>query len=120
MIQSIGLPMLKYITIIVLSTLLACTKLDLESIESDCMKHKIKDFRRARATCDAGASIEKYSFQDQIVYTFFRGNCGADFVSEVFNLDCQLIGGLGGISGNKIVNGEDFSNAILLDKIWSN
>ena len=100
--------------------LLSCAKIDLDTVETKCMRNKIKAFSRAKSTCDSGAGVSKYIFQNQVVYTFYQGNCGADFLSEVFNVDCELIGGVGGFGGVKIVNGEDFGNAMFVETIWSN
>ena len=87
---------------------------------SDCIESKIKDFKKAGSTCDNGASVEQYTFQSQVVYTFFQGDCGADFTTIVLTENCVELGALGGITGNKIINGEDFANAVLVGRLWSN
>jgi len=65
--------------------------------------------------------VFRYKFQDQFVYVFNPGNCGADMMSNVYDEDCFLICSLGGIAGNIMCNGENFTeNATDETLIWEN
>jgi hypothetical protein len=39
--------------------------------------------------------------------------------SEVLNQDCESIGYLGGLIGNQIINGENFSSAHFEETVWT-
>ena len=95
---------------------ISCNKLDIEKGTPKCIEKKIKDFNKS-SICK-NANVEEYTFQGSTVYTFSPGNCGADMATEVFNSDCKSIGYLGGIDGNTVINGEEFSKAILIKTIW--
>jgi len=89
--------------------------------ESDCIKVKIELFKASKNPCATGKSITRYQFQGNNVYVFYPGNCGADMMSEVFDEECDLICGLGGIAGNTECNNEEFSkNATNPLVIWEN
>jgi len=94
----------------------SCEKKQLDTPE--CIKSLISTY----SFCENdGGSVSQYSFQNQIVYVFDPGSCGADMASSVFNENCQSIGTLGGIAGNNIVNNEIFfGHAKLIKTIWSN
>lgn len=96
-------------------SLLACTKYNAPS----CINQHIRDFEKNQA-CDTKAHVKKYLFQEQEVYVFFPGYCIADATSNVYDENCNVIGTLGGLTGNTMVNGQDFSNAKYLEKIWEN
>jgi len=99
----------------------ACNKLDLDDDTPDCIADKIREFRKQSSTCDNNASVEKYSFLGTTVFTFSPGNCGADFLSPVYNEHCDELGALGGISGNTQINGVEFGDqATLVAILWSN
>lgn len=85
----------------------------------DCINTKINEFKNT-AIYEQGSNVEEYTFQNNLVYVFNQGNCGADFTSEVFDDNCNSLGYLGGITGNTIINGEDFSNANFEQIIWQN
>lgn len=52
------------------------------------------------------------------VYVFDQGPCGNDMTSEVVDSECKNLGYLGGITGNKEINGQDFSSAEFVKTIW--
>ena len=85
-----------------------------------CLKAKIEQFSKSKASCPSGASMKQYTFQHKTVYVFDPGNCGADMASPVVDAHCNDIGSLGGFTGNMKVNGEDFSSATYVKTIWSN
>jgi hypothetical protein len=84
----------------------------------DCIKSLISTY----SVCgNDGGSVSQYSFQNQIVYVFDPGLGGADMASSVYNENCQIIGILGGIAGNNIINNEIFfGHAKLIKIICSN
>ncbi len=91
---------------------------DIDSNAPDCVKHRTRSFRSE--CCDSGASVKEYIFQGQNVYVYDPGDCGADMTSEVTDETCTTLGYLGGITGNTIINGEDFSLAQFERLIWKN
>lgn len=103
--------------LIVIAVISSCNKLEIEKGTPKCVTKKIKDFDREQS-CDKGVAVKEYIFQDEAVYVFDPGNCGADMTSEVIDSDCNSLGFLGGISGNLDINGEKFSNAIFQKIIW--
>jgi hypothetical protein len=100
----------------------SCEKNSLNpEIESDCMLAKIEAYKANDLPCESGKSVYRYEFQGNYVYVFNPGNCGADMMSEVYDEDCNLICGLGGIAGNTECNNEEFStNAANEVLIWEN
>lgn len=98
--------------------IVSCQKdVEIESV-SDCIENAINDFNDTLWICN-DASVNEYSFQDVTVYVFDPGTCGADMSGEVMDENCNLLGTLGGISGNNIINGENFSSAIFNRSVWT-
>jgi hypothetical protein len=85
---------------------------------SQCINSKISAFQNE--CCDQGARVDEYTFQQEQVFVFNMGTCGADFPSYVLTSNCDTLGFLGGIAGNTMINGEDFSNASWVGTVWSN
>jgi len=85
---------------------------------SQCINSKISAFQNE--CCNQGASVEEYSFQQEQVFVFNMGTCGADLPAYVLTDNCDTLGFLGGIAGNMTINGENFSNASLVGTVWSN
>lgn len=104
-------------TILLLTVLVGCKKLDIEKGTPQCVKNKIEDFNKL-PTCDDGTEVKEYLFQSNTVYVFYPGSCGADMSSEVIDSECNTLGYLGGISGNTKINGEEFSNAVYQKTTW--
>ena len=84
----------------------------------DCLEDRIKDFKK-NSICDRGANVTSYLFQGDTVFVFSPGTCGADISSTVYDKSCKRIGYLGGFIGNRIINGENFTNAEFLEIVWS-
>jgi hypothetical protein len=85
---------------------------------SQCLNAKISSFQND--CCASGASVKEYTFQQESVFVFDQGPCGADFASYVLTSNCDTLGFLGGFAGNTVINGEEFSNAVLVGTVWSN
>lgn len=68
--------------------------------------------------CDTDAHVDEYEFQDDTVYVFEPGSCGADMPAYVYNEDGIELGFLGGIMGNQTINGESFDNATFIRTVW--
>ncbi len=84
-----------------------------------CMDDTIAGF--GNEICPSGASVIKYSFQDNDVYVIQPGNCIADGADTVLDVDCNIIGSLSGFAGATDVNGENFyDNAIYIETVWQN
>jgi len=101
---------------LIITTITSCEKLDIAEGTPTCIVNKIKDFNKHSA-CD-NPKVEQYSFQQKYVYVFHPGTCGGDLTTEVSDSDCNVIGTLGGLSGNTKINGEEFSNATFIKLIW--
>lgn len=100
--------------------LIGCSKDEVPSDAPSCIQKLIHDFSENDSTCDGSAFVREYRFEGEVVYAFDPGNCGADFGGNVYTSDCDIIGFLGGITGNTKINGVEFSTATLIRVIWSN
>jgi hypothetical protein len=92
-----------------------------EKIEDcpDCIKNKVKEFAKNRICNDGTAGVAEYIFQDQYVYVFSDGTCGADMGAAVYSEKCEYLGFLGGIAGNLNINGVVFHDVAIFQKeIW--
>jgi hypothetical protein len=92
-----------------------------EKIEDcpDCIQDKVKEFAKNRICKDGSAGVAEYLFQDQYVYVFSDGTCGADMGAAVYSQNCEYLGYLGGIAGNLNINGVRFHEiAVFQKKIW--
>jgi hypothetical protein len=92
-----------------------------EKIEDcpDCIKSKVKEFTKSRACSNGTAAVAEYIFQNQNVYVFSDGTCGADMGAAVYTEKCEYLGFLGGIAGNLKINGIVFHDiAIFQKEIW--
>lgn len=99
---------------------LACCKMK-KSVEQNsnipnCIQTSIDLF--SKSSCEKGLKVNEYTFQGASVFVFDQSNCGNDMTSEVFDKSCKSLGYLGGFMGNVTINGEDFSNAVLVKTIW--
>ena len=98
-----------------------CQKTVLNEETPDCINHKIIEFKNSSSSCETGKSVYRYVFQGTYVYVFNPGNCGADMMATVYDQECNVLCGLGGIAGNIMCNGEDFGkNATGETLIWEN
>ena len=84
--------------------------------DSKCLTEKIEAF--SKQECKTGASVKEYVLAGQHVYAFEPGNCGADMTTEVVDSACKNLGYLGGITGNRTINDQDFSSAELVKTWW--
>ena len=86
----------------------SCAKNGPDDQKEGCIKQEIEVYKSTNIPCASGKSIYRYKFQDKFVYVFNPGNCGADMMSTVYDSECNVICGLGGIAGNTSCNGLDF------------
>lgn len=96
----------------------SCDKYDIADGTPACIEQLIKEFN-SETDCIVAVDVRKYEFQGGNVYLFKPGDCGADMGSEIYDSDCNSLGFIGGIDGNQTINGEDFSNAVLISVIWT-
>ena len=103
---------------------LAGCKKDEVRLESSpaCIGEKAQQFAKG-SSCKTGprttgASVKEYTFQNQLVYVFNPGNCGADEAAAVLDEHCRSVGFLGGFGGNTQINGESFNKAEFKRTIW--
>lgn len=112
---------MKKLTILLLllaSLLNSCNKPDIAKSTPKCIKKEIKDLNKSSISCE-DYEVEEYIFQEKTVFVFSPGTCGDDLAVAVLDSDCNYLGSLGGLAGNKTINGEDFfSNAIFIKTIW--
>ena len=87
-------------------------------VPEDCIDNTILNFQQ-EAYCSTGSSVKDYLFQGETVFVLEEGNCGADFQHAVLNRNCEIIGCLGGITGNSEINGENFGNAQFVATLWT-
>lgn len=106
----------KYLFLLLLTTLAACKKFDIEPGAPECIKNTARE--RTKDVNSEYATILEYEFQGKLVYVFDLNAGNPDSQADIFDSNCTLLGYLGGISGNRIINGEDFSNAVFKRKIW--
>lgn len=86
-----------------------------------CIMNKIGLFGQSSEICPGSATVKQYTFQNQNVYVFDQGTCGADFAQAVLNENCDTLGYLGGIAGNVQINGQNFhDNATYVSTVWNN
>jgi hypothetical protein len=96
-----------------------CRKTD--NNEPDCINNLIKNIDNITFLCDTGAHVDEYIFQGNTVYVFDPGNCGADMQAPVYDSSCNLIGALGGFTGNILINNIPFHLYAKFQKtIWRN
>jgi len=116
--------MKKILVIAIFSFFVSCTKDTSPGQGSPeqqtCLQTKINSFSSGNYACPTSANVKEYLFQNNTVYVFEPGNCGADMTAEVINVNCNTLGYLGGIAGNMQINGENFSNAVYVRTVWSN
>ena len=105
--------------VLVSSLLLLAFQCDKEHNEiPPCIDSKITVF--STEACPTGATIKLYYFQSDFVYVFDYGPCGADMAMPVLNNNCDTLGFLGGISGNTMINNQDFASVEFVQTIWFN
>ncbi len=115
--------MMKTFALLILTSLLfGCDFVeDVDAEHGDCIKARISAFKHSTEACTDGASIYSYQFQGGRVYVFNPGNCVADFFSDVYDEDCNLVCSLGGIAGNIMCNEENFSDKATDETlVWKN
>lgn len=97
---------------------MSCNGIDLPDDSPACLHETIKDFKKSKP-CE-GASADEYIFQNMTVYVMDIGNaCCCDRGSGVYDRNCNILGSLGGISGNQEINGVNFSdNAEYVRTLW--
>jgi hypothetical protein len=89
-----------------------------DDLVASCVQDKIAAF--STEACPSGATIKSYYFQSNTVYVFDFGPCGADMALPVLNNNCDTLGFLGGISGNTMINNQEFSTAEYVGLVWGN
>ncbi len=97
-------------------TISSCEKLEIGGRTPRCVEKKIEEYKQT-SHCD-DASVSEYWFQNKTVFTFEPGTCGADMPTGVIDANCNHLGGLGGLSGNSKINGENFSSAQFVRIVW--
>ncbi len=102
--------------LILLIFVISCARKTSIDTTKSKLKNEISLFKQNN-NC-ASAKIKEYTFQSKLVYVFDPGNCGADMTSNVMDENGKSLGFLGGILGNSLINGADFSEAKFLRTVW--
>jgi hypothetical protein len=111
--------MKKLIFLLFIITQLSCEKIELSDGTPECITNSIKKSIKNSFSCkDKKDKVDEYSFQGRLVYVFYFGQCGNDIPYEVVDSECEVIGSLGGFTGNDQINGESFSNAKFVRTVW--
>lgn len=97
--------------------LFGCNNEEIDTTIPRCISNLINEFENT-ALCD-DSKVDQYLFQNQIVYVFDHGSCGADMQVAVVDNNCNTIGALGGIAGNLEINNESFTNAVFIKTVYS-
>ena len=103
------------LAIVSITILNSCKKCDDQNNIPACIQERIEEFTTNPSCAE---SVEEYLFQGAVVYAFENGICPADIPTEILSASCNTIGSIGGLSGNKEVNGEDFDNATFVRTVW--
>ena len=113
--------MKKFIFIIILLPLLSGNCKKTEAVTPDCINSLTRNIEHTVFMCETGASVDEYLFLGKLVYVFDPGNCGADMQAPVYDTNCNMIGALGGLIGNILINNVRFDkNAVFQRTIWKN
>lgn len=94
----------------------SCKKFRMEANVPECIEKRAKD--ETKDSRSVYASILEYEFQSMIVYVFDLQAGDADAQAHIYKSDCVYLGYLGGIEGNRMINGEDFGSAVFKRKVW--
>ncbi len=99
------------LVLISILTFSSCQKKDI-----DCLTVLINDFEK-HASCSE-SKVDEFDFNGKKVYLFNNSFCCCDYASDVYDSECKLLGFIGGIAGNSIIEGEDFTSAKYVKTIW--
>ncbi|MCF6361687.1 MAG: hypothetical protein L3J29_13125 [Cyclobacteriaceae bacterium] len=106
-----------FLLLILSSVLISCNREEeAYGVIPRCINDLITEFKKS-ASCN-DSKVDQYLFQDQIVFVFKPGSCGADMQAPVIDFNCNTLGSLEGIAGNTEINGEDFTNAQFIKTVW--
>ena len=82
---------------------------------SSCIHDAILDFYDN--SCES-AFVDLYEFQGKAAYVF-ESLCCCDNFADVLNNNCEIIGQLGGFTGNTKINGVDFfEEGEFIARVW--
>ena len=99
-----------FLTLLILIYFSSCQKVDVPKGTPKCIKQAIRNGEVSK--------VDKYSFQGEDVYVYDDVAICCDQTFLVVNDDCEELGFLGGISGNTIINGGDFSEATFIENTY--
>ncbi|MBT8231386.1 MAG: hypothetical protein HKO66_01255 [Saprospiraceae bacterium] len=60
--------------------------------------------------CEGSGDLTKWIFNGQDVFCFNQGTCIADGIALIYDGECNLICTLGGVDGNEICDGLNWSD----------
>ncbi len=95
--------------IISLLLLIKCHSAEIIPEIPECINEMIDSNDKSDYPCESGKSVYRYFFHDRYVYVFNPGDCGADMMATVYDQNCNSVCGLGGIAGNQVCEGVNFS-----------
>jgi hypothetical protein len=99
----------------------SCRKDPIAKDTPTCIKKIIKEQRKNLCAYE-GSTVKEYLFQDETIYELkIARGCFSGGASNLYDAECNVIANsLGGLFYSVIdsVNGEPFSNAEFVRKIW--
>ena len=104
---------MKYLIVILISCslLVSCRKIEVSEGTPKCIKKLIRNDDEIKI-------VNRYKFQDSEVYVLSDGGGCCDKSALVVNDDCEVIGSLGGLDGNTVINGDEFSEAEFIEQVY--
>lgn len=96
--------------------LVGCKSAEKSLTLSGTLQKKIDQFKSASVCEDA--RISEFNINGELVYLFEYGSCIKDKESPVYDKSGNLLGAIGGFTGNMQLNGNDFSKAEFKREIW--
>jgi hypothetical protein len=108
----------RLLVLLVLLPLVHCTQKKYGGRSVPAVIRKQISIYQKSASCK-DAHVDEMIFQAARVFLFDPGKCGADMTADVYDEKGKLLGSLGGIRGNMIINGEDFDHAKKQRTIWT-
>ncbi len=97
---------------------LACAKptKPVQTETPTCIQEKIQSFQNQ--SCNRGAYVYEYIHNGQTVFVFNPGYCQVDVGATVYSANCEVLGQLGGVTGNTLIEGADFTSAVKVSSHW--
>ncbi len=108
-----------FLLCIIGSALQGCQKTKIPKDVPPCIKQKLKQLKKSSCSFEGKTKMLEYRFQNQPVFVIYGNSCFMQYSTDVFDDACNVIGKIPLMHPTEApVNGEDFSNAILVRTVW--